>query len=446
MHYAIRELKKKLLRGLCALAVAFGVLFSLTVPAYAQELETVPQETVPEETVAQTIPEETAPEETAPEETVPEETVPEETAPEETVPEGTVPEETVPETPTEAPVHVTFCYPERTESVAVVAGYSFVQMYPGIDPDTVTAEKENHTFLGWYASGDGGQTLASEPFDFRAPVTGDAELYPLFRLNVYTVTFVLEGQTLETVSVDHGADVTLPQIPPREGFRGVWSHDGRNITADTVITLEYIREGSGRFLLAGAESNFGGGRLAESAESLAKAIPLTEQERLLMEAGADVTVRLVLSSAGSASNDRALVEGILGEMTLCMYLEAELFKQVGQEPETELEALDSAVTVSFALPRELLPEEGTVRAFSVIRVHNGVAEAVDAVYNREKGVLSFASDRFSTFAVVCMDTEVPPPAITPSTGDGFHPGLWSLTMAGCGLALIVLWQEKKKIM
>ena len=447
MRYNREKIEKKLLRCLWTLAAVFAMLLSLTVPlAHAEEsAREQTQETAPEEMPQQ----ETVPGETVPEETVAEETVPEETVPEETIPEETIPEETIPEeTPAVEQFRVTFFYSDRTESVSIDAESSFAQMYPGIDPDTLVAEKENHTFLGWYAGTDGGQTLEAEPFDFWSPITADVELYPLFRLNAYTVTFVLEGETLGSVTVEHGADAQLPEIPVREGYAGAWDHDGKAITADTVITLHYTREGSGMFFAVASEDNFGGGWLSESGESLAEAVPLTEQERLLLEEGTDVSVRLALKrmDAGVSAGDRALAEGILGDMKLCMYLEASLFKQVGQEPETALEELSSGITVSFVLPQSLLPEDGTVRAFSVIRVHNGVAEAVEAVYNRETGVLSFTSDCFSVFAVACTDAATPPPALTPSTGDRFLPGAWCLTMAVCGLALVGLWQRKKKIM
>lgn len=436
LHNKKKTEGKGLLR-LWTLVVVFAMLFSFPISfAYAQENEG--------EGTGSTATEETAPEETVPEETVPDETVPNETVPDETVPGETVPDETVPE----ETVGITFYYPDRTETVSVPSGSSFAQMYPGIPPETLVAEKEQHTFLGWFVSRDGGKTFETETFDFWGAVTGNIELYPQFQRNIYTVTFVLEGETLSSVTVEHGMDAVLPEIPPREGFTGAWSHDGRGITADTVITLEYTRTGSGHFLTAGTGSNFGGGRLSESAETLASAIPLTEQERILLEEGSDVTVRLELSGgdASASAADRALVEQILGELTLGMYLEASLFKQVGQEQETKLEQLNGSVTVSFVLPEDLLPADGSVRAFSVIRVHDGAAEQVDTVYNREKGVLSFTSDRFSTFAVAYTDTTQAPPAVNPGTGDGFAPGLWFAVAFACLAGTVALIYEKKKIM
>ena len=56
---------------------------------------------------------------------------------------------------------------------------------------------------------------------------------------VYAVTFAADGNVVDIVAVDPGADVDLPTIPEKVGCTAVWNHDGRNITADTVIRAEY---------------------------------------------------------------------------------------------------------------------------------------------------------------------------------------------------------------
>ena len=437
---------------LLSAAAVFALLFSLLPGVLAEETvppeETVIQETAPKETVPEeSAPEQTQPEETAPEETVPEETNPEETAPEETVPEETNPEETTPEeTVPEEIRNIVFFYPDRTESVPVDQGKSFRSMYPGIDPATLEAEKENHSFLGWFESADGGQTLAAQPFDFDAPVTEDLALYPGFRLNSYTVTYIADGQILAVLTVDHGTDAQAPELPQKEGFTAAWDLDGRNITADTQITAVYTRTGSGVFQAVAGEGNFGGGWLSENAGSLAAAIPLTEQEQLALEAGTDVSVRLVLQDrTGSApGEDRAALEAGLGEMTLGLILDASLFKQVGEAPEESVSTLLDSVTVSFLVPQALRPQEGTARIFGVLRVHDGVTETVDTAYNPQTGVLSFSSDRFSTFALIYADTQEAPPAFTPDTSDGFQPIFW----LGCLLAAalgagVLIWRQKE---
>jgi hypothetical protein len=313
----------------------------------------------------------------------------------------------------------------------------------------MTAQKEHHTFLGWFESADGGVTFSEQAFDFQRGLSEDVSLYPQFRLNTYTVSFMMENEVLETQTVEHGAAAVLPQIPEQGGRSGAWDHDGQNITADMVINLVYTRSGAGDFLLSASADNFGGGWLSETEESLAQAIPLTQEEQTLLADGADVTVRLALRSymEGVPPEDRALVEAALGDMSLGLFLEVSLFKQLGEAQETQLKYLNDSVTVSFVLPESLLPQDNGGRAFTVIRVHEGMAEAVDTVYNRESGVLSFSTDRFSTYALVYADiAQQLPPAFTPSTGDSFHGWLWLLSLAASGTAIGLLFGRHKKVM
>ena len=56
----------------------------------------------------------------------------------------------------------------------------------------------------------------------------------------FTVTYVADGVTVGTFEVNNGESVpSVPEVPEKEGYTGVWDHDGTNITADTVINAVY---------------------------------------------------------------------------------------------------------------------------------------------------------------------------------------------------------------
>ena len=71
-------------------------------------------------------------------------------------------------------------------------------------------------------------------------ITADTTINAVYTKKTYTVTFVIPGQENTTATVNHGEDATLPSIPEKSGFIGIWDKDGKNITADTTITLTYI--------------------------------------------------------------------------------------------------------------------------------------------------------------------------------------------------------------
>lgn len=63
-----------------------------------------------------------------------------------------------------------------------------------------------------------------------------------YKINVYknyTVTYKIDGETVDTQTVGHGKDANLPAVPAKNGYVGKWDSDGKNITGDTTITVVY---------------------------------------------------------------------------------------------------------------------------------------------------------------------------------------------------------------
>lgn len=70
-------------------------------------------------------------------------------------------------------------------------------------------------------------------------ITSDVTIDALYSSEAYTVTIVI-GNNVTTQTVPKGGDAVLPNDPSIDGmvFTG-WSHNGKNITADTVITANF---------------------------------------------------------------------------------------------------------------------------------------------------------------------------------------------------------------
>jgi hypothetical protein len=57
---------------------------------------------------------------------------------------------------------------------------------------------------------------------------------------VFKVTYVVSGNIITVINVQEGDNVAnVPAIPAMEGYKGVWDHDGTNITADITINAVY---------------------------------------------------------------------------------------------------------------------------------------------------------------------------------------------------------------
>ncbi len=102
--------------------------------------------------------------------------------------------------------------------------------------------REGYTFDSWNTKADGSGTRYI-PGDV-VNMTGDITLYAQWTPDTpasktYTVTYKADGNVVDTQTVDHGADAVAPTVPEKEGYNGAWDKDGKNITADTIITAVY---------------------------------------------------------------------------------------------------------------------------------------------------------------------------------------------------------------
>lgn len=99
-------------------------------------------------------------------------------------------------------------------------------------------------------------------------------------------------------------------------------------------------------------------------------------------------------------------------------------------------------TVSLSDDLKTVPG-GYKRTYFVIRVHNGEVTRLPANVNQD-GTITFATDKFSTYALAYEDTAVP--LNTPATGDSADLTLWYTMFLGSGVCLVtmLLCDRKKK--
>ena len=77
---------------------------------------------------------------------------------------------------------------------------------------------------------------------FTEPVTQDITVEAVYTINQYTVTFLADGTTLKTMTVEHGyvlKDSDYPAIPEKTGYTGAWEQYPGGITQDTTVNATY---------------------------------------------------------------------------------------------------------------------------------------------------------------------------------------------------------------
>ena len=108
--------------------------------------------------------------------------------------------------------------------------------------------RDKYTFKGWATTAGGAveYTDGQSVKNLTAADGATINLYAVWELNSYTVTFKVDGETISTINVNIDASATLPEEPSKEGYNfvGWFYEDGTQytnqaITADTVLTAKF---------------------------------------------------------------------------------------------------------------------------------------------------------------------------------------------------------------
>lgn len=120
----------------------------------------------------------------------------------------------------------------------------------------------------------------------------------------------------------------------------------------------------------------------------------------------EVTLSTELKQTVSQTEKEAIDEKLNQNNNVGMYLDINLYKDFVGEV-TKVSELAKSIEISVDMPENLInKDDGVEREFSVVRVHNGVAEIIPCTYNESTNKIDFSTDRFSTYTVVYTDTEI----------------------------------------
>ena len=159
--------------------------------------------------------------------------------------------------------------------------------------------------------------------------------------------------------------------------------------------------------------------LLESKDDIINSV-LTEDEIKAVKAGAKVDVSINVNNADKSVSaaDKTLIEKKLNvSEKIGTILNIEVNKVINGE-KSDVHELNKALTFKFVIPENLINKNALIeRTYGVIRIHNGVAENVNVIYNEKDNTITFATDRFSTYAIIYKDAEKETENIEkPSTG------------------------------
>ena len=190
------------------------------------------------------------------------------------------------------------------------------------------------------------------------------------------------------------------------------------------------------------------------AEVPVRGITFTEEEKKEIENGSTVSVSMEVKdvTATVSESDKKLVEDkvkeVLNNGVVGAYLDLTLLKKVGSLKEVSVTETAAGVVVKLDIPESLKNTDSSVeRKYTVVRIHDGVAEALET--SCENGVITFTTDKFSTYAICYEDVATTGNGQasdnTINTGDVYNIALYVLfAVVSCaGLAFVVL--RKKSV-
>lgn len=310
--------------------------------------------------------------------------------------------------------------------------------------------KEGYTFAGWYNG--------AEKYDFTKPVTDNLTLTAKWTINTYTVTFS-DGVTAQ--KVEHGKLVTEPQAPTKEGYTFVGWYNGKEkydftkpVTKDLTLTAEWKvvpgkeevevptidpKEPVEEVTIGVANQGKTETILTESIkdETLKEAI----EEKIADGVDVNTVVNVDLVKPEETSEEvKKDIEKVIAaakenNVEVAQYLDINIKVMAGDEELGKITTTTEKLTFQVAVPEEL-KKEG--RTFIVIRVHDGKVEELKTV--EKDGMLTFETDKFSTYALTYKDVEPTKPS-TPNTSDMSMIINFGIMAILSGMILVVL---KKK--
>lgn len=191
------------------------------------------------------------------------------------------------------------------------------------------------------------------------------------------------------------------------------------------------------------------------AEVPVSGITFTEEEKKEIENGSTVSVSMEVKdvTATVSESDKKLVEDkvkeVLNNGVVGAYLDLTLLKKVGSLKEVSVTETAAGVVVKLDIPESLKNTDSSVeRKYTVVRIHDGVAEALET--SCENGVITFTTDKFSTYAICYEDVAATGNGQssdnTINTGDVYNIALYVLfAVVSCACLAFVVLRRKSVV-
>jgi len=205
--------------------------------------------------------------------------------------------------------------------------------------------------------------------------------------------------------------------------------------------------------------------VVESVNTESTVLGLTNEEvekvKKAVNSGKTITTELEVGEEKKpeASEVKKIEETVDKDTVVAGYLDINILIKADGVEIGKVRELGEKVELKVDVPKDIAPvKEGYTRTYSIIRIHNEVAEVIAKGLTAVDGKLSFETDKFSTYAIAYTEVEdkdegtvnneqlvdeVKETSSNPKTGDSIMVAVIALTIAIVGMVLTIVIKRRK---
>ena len=186
--------------------------------------------------------------------------------------------------------------------------------------------------------------------------------------------------------------------------------------------------------------------IASAADQLLNLAKLSEDENQAVKAGNKTQFVLSASGMTPTKEEIALIQSVLGNNVIGQYLNLNLTLKISGRADRQITDLSAPMYIAIKIPQNLVNHDSSIeRTYRIVRIHDGVATLIDGTYDAATNQFTFATDGFSTYALVYEDVNTTLTGRSPKTGDNSMWMVWTLILcAGCSILFAAGKRYKKR--
>ena len=247
----------------------------------------------------------------------------------------------------------------------------------------------------------------------------------------------------------------------------VRNHNGKLTALDTTAingtvsfatnqfsTYVIVKKEKSKTPVYSTEANAGAGApqttFSQTTKELLDAIGLTAAEKKAIANGANANVVLNVNVKTLTEKEAKLIESVIGKNKMAETYDINLLLQIAGLADRNITDPSSAIGITITIPDKFINTDTSVkRVYRMVRIHDGKATVIDGTFDANTKQFTFATDGFSTYALVYEDvaaTTSTPATTSPKTNDTSLPIAWLLLLGAglCGCMAVTLVKKKTK--